>query len=66
MMKMLKTLNAQKIKQRRTEMRQRVSKHHKDMAKADKTRVEKQKEMKKELFRELGKLEQKKRKMRKD
>jgi hypothetical protein len=65
-MKMLKTLNAQKMKQRRAEMKQRVQKHHKEMAKLDKTREEKLKEGKKELFRELGKLEEKKRKMRKD
>ncbi|XP_064633506.1 ribosome biogenesis protein BMS1 homolog [Lineus longissimus] len=66
LMKMLKTLNTQKIKQRRAEMKQRVGKHKKEMAKIEKTREEKLKEGKKELFRELGKLEQKKRRMRKD
>ena len=66
MMKMLKTLHEQKMKSRRVQMRQRAQEHQKKISFLDNKRAQKEKEVKKEVFRVLGKIEKKKNKFRKD
>ena len=56
-MKMLKTLHEHKMKQRRVEMRQRAASHQKEQAKIEAARQAKQKEVKKQIYRVMGKKE---------
>ncbi|CAH1795459.1 unnamed protein product [Owenia fusiformis] len=59
-MKMMKTLHEHKMKKKRVEMRQRARAHEKQTKIIDNKRQKKTKEMKKEIFRVLGKMEARK------
>lgn len=60
MMQMLKTLHEHKAKKTRVAMRERAAKHQKEAEKIEKNKSQKQKEVKKEIYRVLGQLEKKK------
>lgn len=62
LMKMLKTMHEHKMKQRRSEMRDRAAKHQKDQAKVDVARSLKRRELKKQVYRKIGKQEVRKKK----
>ncbi len=60
LMKMMKELHAHKLKQRRILMRQRAAQHEKEEAKVATKRELKHKEIKKQIYRALGKAEKRK------
>jgi hypothetical protein len=66
LMKMLKALHENKMKERHKVMRARAQKHEKMMGKIDSKRQQKQKEVKKQIYRHLGKVEKRKNKYQKD
>ena len=57
LMKMLKTVHAEKLRQRRTEMRLRAAKHQKQQAKLQAKRDRNTKDMKKRMYAIQGKME---------
>lgn len=59
-MKMMKEVHAHKMKQRHQTMRQRAASHQKQLEKMNVKRDLKQKELKKQIYRNLGKAEQRK------
>ena len=56
-MKMLRVLNEEKLKKRREEMSTRVARHQKEMAYINNKQAAKNKEVKKQVYRALGKME---------
>ncbi|XP_013412523.1 ribosome biogenesis protein BMS1 homolog isoform X2 [Lingula anatina] len=66
LMKMLKTLHEHKMKQRRSQMRERAQQHEKDKRKIEMKRTEKQKVVKKQIYRVLGQIEKKKKRHEKE
>lgn len=60
LMKMMKELHAHKMKQRRIQMRERAAHHERDQAKVAAKRELKHKEIKKQIYRALGKAEKRK------
>ncbi len=57
---MMKEVHAQKMKQRRVEMRSRAAAHQKEQQKVAAHREQKHKEIKKQIYRALGKAEKRK------
>lgn len=59
---MLKTLHADKMQKRRVQMRERAASHQKELARLNVHRNAKQKEVKKQIYRVLGKKEKRREK----
>ena len=57
---MMKTLHQHKMKQQRLIMRERAARHQREQAKIEFRRDKKHKEIKKQIYRTLGKMEKKK------
>nr|XP_022318488.1 ribosome biogenesis protein BMS1 homolog [Crassostrea virginica] len=66
MMKMVKNLYHHKLKSDKMRMRERVSKHQKEMDRIGVLKSRKQKQVKKDIYRALGKLQKKNEKYKKD
>lgn len=65
-MKMVKNVYQHKMKSDRMRMRERVSKHQKEMDRIGVIKARKQKQVKKDIYRALGKLEKKRDQYKKD
>ena len=63
---MLKSVHEHKKRTERVQMRERVTKHQKQMQKIDKVKQKKHREVKKEVFRVLGKMENRKNQRKRD
>ncbi|XP_011456491.3 ribosome biogenesis protein BMS1 homolog [Magallana gigas] len=66
MMKMVQNLYRHKLKSDKMRMRERVSKHQKEMDRIGVIKARKQKQVKKDIYRALGKLQKKNEKYKKD
>lgn len=65
-MKMVQNLYRHKLKSDKMRMRERVSKHQKEMDRIGVIKARKQKQVKKDIYRALGKLQKKNEKYKKD
>lgn len=65
-MKMVQNLYRHKLKSDKMRMRDRVSKHQKEMDRIGVIKARKQKQVKKDIYRALGKLQKKNEKYKKD
>ena len=63
---MLKVLHEQKMKSRRVQMRERAAQHQKEQGRIDSKREVKHKELKKQIYRSIGKAEKRKARNQKD